>query len=88
MPTTEQKSAVIKEHATSKDDVGSAPVQIALLTARITELTGHLKRHPKDNHSERGLELLVGKRRRLLDYLARTDEAAYRELVKKLKLRK
>ncbi|HEY8108832.1 MAG TPA: 30S ribosomal protein S15 [Patescibacteria group bacterium] len=88
MPATEEKSKIIKEHATSKDDVGSAPVQIALLTARITELTVHLKRHPKDIHSERGLELLVGKRRRLLDYLARTDEPAYQELLKKLKLRK
>ena len=88
MPTTEEKSKVIKEHATSKDDVGSTPVQIALLTARITELTAHLKRNPKDNHSERGLELLVGKRRRLLNYLARIDEPAYQDILKKLKLRK
>ncbi|MEX2043295.1 MAG: 30S ribosomal protein S15 [Patescibacteria group bacterium] len=88
MPTTEEKSKVIAEHAASKKDVGSTTVQIALLTARITELTAHMKRHPNDNHSERGLELLVGKRRRLLDYLARTDKAAYQELVKKLKLRK
>lgn len=88
MLKAEEKAKVIKEHATGKKDVGSTAVQVALLTARINELTGHLKAHPKDNHSERGLELLVSQRRRLLDYLARTDEPAYQELVKKLKLRK
>lgn len=88
MLTTEQKSKVIKEHATSKEDVGSAPVQIALLTARINDLTGHLKTHKKDLHSERGLELLVGKRKSLLAYLQRENPEQYQELVKTLKLRK
>ncbi len=88
MLTTEQKSKVIKEHATSKEDVGSAPVQIALLTARINDLTGHLKTHKKDLHSERGLELLVGKRKSLSAYLQRENPEQYQELVKTLKLRK
>ncbi|MEX1112924.1 MAG: 30S ribosomal protein S15 [Patescibacteria group bacterium] len=88
MLTAEQKSTVIKKHATSKNDVGSAPVQIALLTERINDLTGHMKTHKKDLHSERGLELLVGKRKRLLAYLQREDPKQYQELVKTLKLRK
>lgn len=88
MLTTEQKAKVIADHQTGKQDVGSSHVQIALLTERINELTGHLKTHKKDLHSERGLELMVGKRRRLLDYLAREDAEAYQALVKKLNLRK
>lgn len=88
MLSKDRKSEIIKEHATSKDDVGSAPVQIALLTARINELTEHMKEHRHDFHTERGLQMMVGKRRRLLDYLAREDEKAYGELIKKLKLRK
>ena len=88
MLTAEQKSTVIKKHATSKNDVGSAPVQIALLTERINDLTGHMKTHKKDLHSERGLELLVGKRKRLLAYLQREAPKQYQELVKTLKLRK
>ncbi|MDP9211923.1 MAG: 30S ribosomal protein S15 [bacterium] len=88
MLTAEQKSTVIKKHATSKNDVGSAPVQIALLTERINDLTGHMKTHKKDLHSERGLELLVGRRKRLLAYLQREDLKQYQELVKTLKLRK
>lgn len=88
MLTTEQKSKVIAEHQTGKKDVGSTQVQVALLTERINELTAHLKTHQKDLHSERGLTLLVGRRRRLLDYLARRDQEAYQALVKKLNLRK
>lgn len=87
MLTAEAKSKVIKAHGKSAKDVGSTEVQIALFTTRINELTGHLKTHKKDHHSERGLSLLVGKRRRLLNYLAKHDEKAYRELVTKLKLR-
>lgn len=88
MLTTEEKSKVIKEHAAGKADVGSSAVQIALLTERINQLTGHLKTHQKDLHSERGLELMVGNRKRLLAYLKRTKPEQYQELVKKLKLRK
>ena len=88
MPTTEQKSKRITEFGTSKKDVGSTQVQIALLTDRINELTGHLKTHKKDLHSERGLTLLVGKRRRLLKYLEKQDAKTYQDLVKQLKLRK
>ena len=88
MLTAEEKSKVIGEHASDKKDVGSTTVQIAILTERINQLTGHLKEHKKDLHSERGLLLMVGKRRSLLAYLARQDEAAYQTLIKKLKLRK
>lgn len=88
MPTAEQKSKIITEHGSSATDTGSSATQIALLTARITELTEHLKVHKKDHHSERGLLLLVGKRRRLLDYLAKTDTPTYQSLIKKLKLRR
>lgn len=88
MLTTDAKAKIIKEHATSPGDVGSAPVQIGLLSARIEELTGHLKVHKHDFHTERGLQMLVGKRRRLLDYLRREDEQAYQDIIKKLKLRR
>ena len=88
MPTTEQKSSIIKEHGANSKDVGSTSVQIALLTARITELTEHLKSNKKDLHSARGLQMMVGRRRRLLNYLAAGDEPAYQALIKKLKLRK
>ncbi len=88
MPTAEQKSKIITEHGSSATDTGSAAAQIALLTARITELTEHLKVHKKDHHSERGLLLIVGKRRRLLDYLAKSDHEKYQALIKKLKLRR
>lgn len=87
MLTAEAKSKVIKDHATGKTDVGSVPVQVALLTARVNDLTNHLKTHRKDHHSERGLQLLVGQRRRLLKYLARTNTKAYQELITKLKIR-
>lgn len=88
MLTADEKSKVIKEHAAGKTDVGSTAVQIGLLTERINQLTGHLKQHQKDLHSERGLLLMVSRRRRLLDYLQRTDEPAYQVLIKKLKIRK
>jgi small subunit ribosomal protein S15 len=88
MLTAQDKATIIKEHGASDKDAGSTAVQIALLTARITDLTGHLKEHKKDFHTERGLTMLVGKRRRLLDYLGKTDEKAYKELIKKLKLRR
>jgi len=88
MLTAEDKAQIVKEHGTSATDVGSAKVQIALLTARISMLTEHLKEHKKDLHTERGLEMLVGKRRRLLKYLARESESDYQALIKKLKLRR
>ena len=88
MLSTEEKTKVIKEHAAGKADVGSSAVQVALLTERINQLTGHMKTHKKDLHSERGLELMVGRRKRLLTYLKRTNLEEYQELVKKLKLRK
>ena len=86
MLTKRKKQGVIKELKTSDSDTGSAQVQIGLLTRRITELTGHLKKNPKDHHSRRGLLLMVGKRRRFLQYMERKDEGAYAKLVKKLGL--
>ena len=85
MPT---KAATIEEHRTHESDTGSPEVQIALLTDRITHLTGHLQQHPKDHHSRRGLLMLVGRRRRLLDYLADNDVERYRVLIAKLGLRR
>ena len=84
----EEKTAVIEANRTHETDTGSPEVQIAILTARITELTEHLKVHKKDNHSRRGLLKMVGKRRRLLDYLAKKDIERYRALIAKLGLRK
>ena len=86
--TTERKQQIINEYRRDEKDTGSSEVQIALLTERINELTEHLKVHVKDNHSRRGLLKMVGKRRNLLNYLAKKDEEAYKELVKKLGLRK
>ena len=86
--TTERKQEIINEYRRDEKDTGSSEVQIALLTERINELTEHLKVHKKDNHSRRGLLKMVGKRRNLLNYLAKKDEEAYKELVKKLGLRK
>ncbi len=86
--TTERKQEVIKEHARAKDDTGSPEVQIAILTSRIQTLTEHFKSHAKDNHSRRGLLMMVNKRRSLLDYLRREDEARYTDLIAKLGLRK
>ena len=86
--TKERKQEIINTYKREEKDTGSPEVQIALLTERINELTEHLKVHKKDNHSRRGLLKMVGKRRNLLNYLAKKDEAAYKELVKKLGLRK
>ncbi len=81
------KDEVIQKYQLHPTDRGSAPVQIALLTARINELTDHFRSHPKDHHSRRGLLRMVGKRRRLLDYLRRTDVERYRSLLEDLGLR-
>ena len=86
--TTERKQEIINAYRRDEKDTGSSEVQIALLTERINELTEHLKVHKKDNHSRRGLLKMVGKRRNLLNYLAKKDENAYKELVAKLGLRK
>ena len=86
--TAERKDALIKEHAQSNSDTGSPEVQVAILTERIQNLTQHFKTHAKDNHSRRGLLMLVNKRRSLLDYLRREDEDRYTGLIAKLGLRK
>ncbi len=86
--TPEQKKAIIEEHAQHEGDTGSPEVQIALLTARILYLTDHFKDHKKDFHSRTGLLKLVGQRRKLLKYLANKDVQRYRDLIKKLGLRK
>ena len=86
--TAERKQEVIKEHARAKDDTGSPEVQIAILTSRIQTLTEHFKSHAKDNHSRRGLLMMVNKRRSLLDYLRKEDETRYTDLIAKLGLRK
>ena len=86
--TKERKQEIINTYRRDEKDTGSSEVQIALLTERITELTEHLKVHPKDNHSRRGLLKMVGKRRNLLNYLAKTDVQRYRDIVEKLGLRK
>ena len=85
---TEQKAEVIKEYGLSERDTGSAEVQVALLTHRITELTGHLRIHKHDHSSRRGLIKLVGHRRRLLKYLNSEDVARYRSIIGRLGLRK
>ena len=85
--TKETKQEIIEKFAQSKNDTGSAQVQIALLTERINELTEHLKVNPKDNHSRRGLLKLVGKRKGFLSYLEKTDLDAFRALKKELNLR-
>ena len=86
--TKERKQEIIETFRRDEKDTGSSEVQIALLTERIKELTEHLKVHPKDNHSRRGLLKMVGKRRNLLNYLAKTDLNKYREIAQKLSLRK
>ena len=86
--TAEAKQGLIKEHARGDDDTGSPEVQIAIWTHRINHLTEHMKVHKKDVHSRRGLLALVSKRRRLLDYLKKKDEARYLDLIKKLELRR
>ncbi|MDJ1369837.1 30S ribosomal protein S15 [Gulosibacter molinativorax] len=84
----EKKKAIIDEYATHEGDTGSPEVQIALLSARISELTEHLKEHKHDFHSRRGLLLLVGQRRRLLSYLTDVDINRYRALIERLGLRR
>ncbi len=86
--TAERKQEIIKDNAQGKSDTGSPEVQVAILTERIVNLTEHFKTHAKDNHSRRGLLMLVNKRRSLLDYLKRKDNARYQALIAKLGLRK
>ncbi|MBK6299429.1 MAG: 30S ribosomal protein S15 [Sphingomonadales bacterium] len=86
--TAERKQALIKEHARHEGDTGSPEVQVSILTERITNLTEHFKTHAKDNHSRRGLLMLVNNRRSLLDYLKRIDHDRYAALIAKLGLRK
>ena len=86
--TAERKAEVIADNAREKGDTGSPEVQVAILTDRINTLTGHFKSHHKDNHSRRGLVMMVNKRRSLLDYLKKKDEARYQALIAKLGLRK
>ena len=86
--TAERKDALIKEHGRESGDTGSPEVQIAILTERIVNLTEHFKTHAKDNHSRRGLLMLVNKRRSLLDYLKKTDQQRYTDIIAKLGLRK
>ena len=89
MPTTkQQKTDLISQYRTHTDDTGSPEVQIALLSNRISYLTEHFKSHAKDHHSRRGLLKLVGRRRRLLDYLKKTDLDRYRSIIDKLGIRK
>jgi small subunit ribosomal protein S15 len=86
--TKDNKQDVIKEFGRTNKDTGSAEVQIALLTRRIEDLTGHFKTNPKDHNSRRGLLKMVGQRRKLLNYLKRKDIGKYREILDKLSLRK
>ena len=88
MITKEQKTVVINDNRTHENDTGSPEVQIAILTERINQLTEHLKVHQKDNHSRLGLKKMVGKRRNLLDYLAKKDLERYRACIAKLGIRK
>ncbi|HEV3231786.1 MAG TPA: 30S ribosomal protein S15 [Candidatus Dormibacteraeota bacterium] len=88
MSLATEKSQVIETHRTHETDTGSPEVQVALMSDRVRYLTEHLKGHPKDHHTRLGLLKLVGRRRRLLDYLARRDIARYRSLVEKLGLRR
>ena len=88
MISKEKKTAIMKEYARFEGDTGSPEVQIAVLSARIAELTEHLKEHPKDNHSRRGMFKMVGQRRGLLSYLKSKDIQRYRALIEKLGLRK
>ncbi|MBQ9980884.1 MAG: 30S ribosomal protein S15 [Oscillospiraceae bacterium] len=88
MITKDQKTAVIEANKTHPADTGSPEVQIAILTERIAQLTEHLKVHKHDNHSRRGLLKMVGKRRKMLDYLAKKDIERYRAIIAKLGIRK
>jgi len=86
--TTEEKTALIKEYGAKDGDTGSPEVQVAILTTRITTLTEHFKTHKKDNHGRRGLLKMVAQRRKLLDYLKNKDEGRYRDLIKRLGIRR
>ena len=88
MISPEKKTDIINQYARTPGDTGSPEVQVAVLTARIAELTEHLKANPKDHHSRRGMLKMIGKRRGLLDYLKEKDIERYRELIAKLGLRK
>ena len=88
MISKEKKQAIIAEYGRCEGDTGSPEVQVAILTARIQELTAHLQANPKDHHSRRGLLMMVGHRRGLLDYLKKTDLEGYRTLIAKLGIRK
>ncbi len=86
--TKEEKFSIIKKFGGNEKDSGKAEVQIAILTGRINELTGHFNAHKKDHHSRRGLMMMVGKRRRLLDYLMKKDISRYRAVIQELNIRK
>ena len=86
--TTEVKREIVEKHGRSASDTGSAEVQVAMLTRRINDLTEHLQQHAKDHHSRRGLLMLVGRRRRFLNYLQKKDLERYRALIKELGLRR
>ncbi len=88
MLTKRKKSIIIKGHKRHEKDTGSTEIQIAVLTEQIKELTAHLKKHPKDNHSRRGLLGMVSKRKKLLDYLKKEDEKRYNKIVRTLELKK
>ena len=88
MITKDQKAVVMQSNATHEGDTGSPEVQVAILSERITQLTEHLKQHPNDKHSRLGMYKMVGKRRRLLDYLAKKDIERYRAIIAKLNIRK
>ena len=83
-----KKNKLIDEYKAHEKDTGSSEVQIAIFTTQIEELTKHLKKHPKDNHSRRGLLKMVSKRKRLLDYLSKEDEKRYKKVIKKLGLKR
>ena len=86
--TAEEKQEIIAKYATHEGDTGSPEVQVALLSKRIADLTEHLKEHKHDHHSRRGMQLMIGDRRRLLDYLNRVDINRYRSLIERLGLRR
>ena len=86
--TKDEKAEIIKKYGSDQNDSGKTEVQVALLTKRINDLTEHFNKHAKDHHSRRGLMMMVGKRRRLLDYLAKKDIGRYRSIIKDLNIRK
>lgn len=86
--TIRQKQNIVKEHGLHEKDTGSVEIQIAILAKQINQLADHLKTNPKDNHSRRGLLKMVGKRKKLLDYLAKNNQKSYTSLIKKLGLKK